>query len=91
MGCGDILIRRQEGSTQDVMVERPADGPARVIGKGAGLSEGTYVVAMMGAGSGGGSCSIYGGAGSGGAALISATITKDSGTPYAVGTFQVVS
>jgi hypothetical protein len=89
MGCGSVLIRRQAGSTYDVMIERPANGPARVIVKGSGLDEGTYVVAGMDAG-GGGSCNVYGQGGSGGGAVVSGTVTKDSGTPYSVTTINVV-
>jgi len=55
-----VTLRRQEGSTADVMVIRPANGPARVIERGAGLSEGTYSIAVVGKGSGGESCKIYG-------------------------------
>ena len=88
-----VTLRRQEGNTRDVMIVAPANGPARVIDKGQGLHEGTYTIAMPTdkEKKGSGACSIYGQSGSGGGALISATITKDSGTPYTVATFSVVT
>lgn len=92
MACGTVEIRRQEGGVNDVMVVRPANAPARVIDKGRGLDQGTYVVAIpsSGASSSGSGCSIFGAAGSGSAGLLSVTTTMDSGTPYAVQTYSVV-
>jgi hypothetical protein len=87
-GCGTVEIRRQHGKVTDVMVVAPAKAPAYVVNKGKGLSQGTYVIA--GNLPSGSQCAVFGASGSGSSAVVSATLTKDSGTPYAVNTISVV-
>ena len=91
-GCNKaVTIRREEGQQFDTMVIQPANGSAKVVYKGEGLHQGTYTIAtdneMLADGK---SCKVYGQSGSGPAALVSSTITRDSGTPYTIMTFSVV-
>jgi hypothetical protein len=89
MACGGTVeIRRQYGDVTDVMVVAPANAAAYVVAKGKGLSQGTYVIAgTLPSGTG---CAVFGQSGSGGAAVSSAPVTKDSGPPYVVNTISVV-
>ncbi len=88
MGNGCVVsIREETGKNTDIRIESPCDSKSRVINVGSSPASGMYVLTGD---IGGGSCGVFGAAGSGNGYVVSSMMTKDTGTPYSVTTIRTL-
>ena len=91
MACDTIILRSEFTTNIDVREIRPANHPARVVEIGKGL-DGTIISLATPAGNtmATGSCKVFSAEAAGANGhILTSSVVRDSGTPYAVTTIQI--